>query len=165
MTDRFAHLPDNPESGYFIENAKLSAPRLRDMDSKSTNLCVTLRRKQKYRDMCLLPMEAFYPKGVPEEPPVETDPHRARSKRNYYAKGVPEAGKRKDSKTNRRYWAKNADVINAKRRERYATNKDYRELQKARQRKSWASRKDLVNETRRENYRQQKLREKEKTDE
>lgn len=154
--NKFAHLPDNPECNYFVENAALCPPRLTDIGPKSKNRCVTLRRRDKWKGYALLPDEAFYPKGVPEEPPVETDPHRARSKRNYYAKGVPEAHKRKNSKTNRRYWARNADRINAGRREKYATNRAFREEQKARQRKGWVSRKDLVNQARREKYAREK---------
>ena len=87
--NKFAHLPDNPECNYFVENAALCPPRLTDIGPKSKNRCVTLRRRDKWKGYALLPDEAFYPKGVPEEPPVETDPHRARSKRNYYARAFP----------------------------------------------------------------------------
>lgn len=151
--NQFDHLPTIE---FTLTHPDDCAPRMRDIGAQSKNLCVKLRRKDKWRNVCLLPAEAFYPKGVPEEPPEETDPNKARSRRNYYARGVPEAGKRKNSSTNRKYWAAHADVINAKRRARYAEDSAHRESLKARSRKNWKSRKELVNAARRERYAQEK---------
>ena len=102
-------------SDYYGENARKCAGSITDIGTKSTNLCVILRRKAKYKNLCFLPDEAFYPDGVPVEPPIET---RRNSQPRTVLSDKPE---------------------NVRRRERYANDREYRESQKGRTRKNYYS--------------------------
>ena len=170
------------EPSYYVENKKLCAPPITDIGNSSTNLCVTLRRKAKWKGYCLLPDEAFYGKGkVPVAPDPKpkrqnnrrteglsdkpenvrrreqyaNDPEyraksKARSARKYQSQGVPrpelDRQRRKNSrKSDNRYWERNKNRINAKRREQYAEDAEYREKTLERQRQNWEKKRDYAN--------------------
>lgn len=170
------------ELDFKMDNARLCVPPMRDIGKQSKNRCVILRRQTKWKDLALLPPEAFYGKGkVPVAPDPKpkrqnnrrteglsdkpenvrrreqyaNDPEyraksKARSARKYQASSVPrpelDRQRRKNSrKSDNRYWERNKDRINAKRREQYAEDAEYREKTLERQRQNWEKKRDYAN--------------------
>ena len=159
---------------YFVENEKKCPPRMVDAaGDKSTNLCVKLRRKAKWKGYAILPDEAFYPKGVPDatmqtrrnsgsdiplsdkpsnvsrreryaNDPDYRDAHKVRTRRNYKSNPVPRKRSKHKKGYDRAYWLRNRENINAKRRERYANDPIYREAHLSKQREGHKARKEKV---------------------
>lgn len=137
----------------FNENRAVLPP---EPDKQSACHSVKLRRSKKWAGTCILPTKAFFPNGLPKQPKLVDTQHARRNRERYHENPLqgqiararqrlsPEAKAR-----SKKYWEKRKDKANAQRREKYATDKEFREAHKADSRKRWETRKHIVNPMRR----------------
>lgn len=105
------------ELDFKMDNARLCAPPITDIGNSSTNLCVVLRRRNKWKGYALLPDEAFYGK---DKVPVKPTPNEERQNRKP-TEGLSDKPE------------------NVRRRELYANDPEYRAKSKARSRRKYRS--------------------------